>query len=293
MVNHALIRHCVLCIMIGLLLTACTGRKKATESSGSDVLSVGVSMGLNPQAERIVSTLNSHRSNEQALSAKLDLSLASGDKQANVGGNLRMKRNDVIQLSIVVLGLMEAGRIELTPDYLLLVNRLEHQYVKVKYSDVPFLQKAGVDFHTFQSLFWNELFLLGDKGNAPREKDFRKKLVGDEVQLTNEESDYMLLTFLANTLNGLLQRSTIQGKSANAGNLSLDWQYQGFEKFGESDFPNQMQLNLNTGKKAIRIQMGLNNIKATSDWETRTQVTKKYTEIPLNTILNQLMKLVN
>ena len=67
-----------------------------------------------------------------------------------------MKRNDVIQLSLVTFGILEVARIEMTPDYFMLINKMERQYVKAAYSDVPFLSRGNVDFRFIQAFFWNE-----------------------------------------------------------------------------------------------------------------------------------------
>ena len=40
-------------------------------------------------------------------------------------------------------------------DAVLGINRAERQYVKVRYDEVPYLQKAGIDFYALQALFWN------------------------------------------------------------------------------------------------------------------------------------------
>ena len=36
------------------------------------------------------------------------------------------------------------------------IDRMEREYVKVAYADVPYLVQAGVDFHVLQALFWND-----------------------------------------------------------------------------------------------------------------------------------------
>ncbi len=70
-----------------------------------------------------------------------------------------MRRDEVIRITITPFGIMEAGRIEFTPDYVLVVDRINKQYIKATYSDVDFLKANGMDFYTLQALFWNELFM--------------------------------------------------------------------------------------------------------------------------------------
>ena len=71
---------------------------------------------------------------------------------------------DVIHLSLVAMWFMEVVRLLFTPKYLMFVNRMGREYVKVDYADVPYLQQAGVDFYTLQALFWNDVFVPGQEG---------------------------------------------------------------------------------------------------------------------------------
>ncbi len=76
----------------------------------------------------------------------MNLDLNLGGKSLSVGGSCNLKRDEVIQLSLVAMGFMEVGRLEFTPQYMMMVNRMGREYVKVDYADVPYLQQAGVDF---------------------------------------------------------------------------------------------------------------------------------------------------
>ena len=79
-----------------------------------------------------------------------------GAVHVNYGGTLRMKRNDVIQISIVTFGVLEVARIEMTPDYFMLIDKVGKQYVKSPYNEVSFLRDGNVDFYTLQAYFWDE-----------------------------------------------------------------------------------------------------------------------------------------
>lgn len=273
-----------------LVLSACRSSKHVASESGSEAISVITSTSESKKAtQQIVSRLNAKRMDKNCLTAKLSVTLSANSKTTSVGGTLRMKRDDVIQISLVALGIIEAGRLELTKDYLLVVDRLGHEYVRVKYSQVPFLQKAGIDFYTFQSLFWNELFLLGDKGEAPKDKDYEKDIVSQGVQLQNEDSEYMLLSFLVDAVKTHLSQTTIQGRTDSTRSLSLDWKYPSFDK----DFPSCMQISLNSGRKPFQLELGLSNLSHDSDWQTRTEVSKKYEEIPLENVLKKIVSLAN
>lgn len=266
----------------------------ASCKSSKNVVSTEVSSS--PDAvkteKRIVELINQNRQTTRVMTSKMNLQLVSGSKKMSVGGNLRMKRDDVIQITLSALGLFDLGCMELTPDYLLVVDRMDHQYIKVEYKEVDFLKKAGIDFYVFQSLFWDELFLFGSKGSAPSAKNFDLRRESNGVKLTNEDSKWMALTFLADVIQNMVSQTTITGRQANTKDISLDWQYQTYGKLGEKKFPTQMQININTGKKPIQATISLSNLKTNDGWETRTEINKKkYSQVSLDTVLDRIMKL--
>ena len=145
MKNYYILPALFLC---ALLAVSCGTKKHAAKSGSPEAVLVPQQESNQPSADE--------RQKEASVSAKLRLDLSSSDKSISLGGTLRMKRNDVIQLSLVTFGILEVARIEMTPDYFMLINKMERQYVKAAYSDVPFLSRGNVDFRFIQAFFWNE-----------------------------------------------------------------------------------------------------------------------------------------
>lgn len=139
--------------MLCILLASCRSKKEvvSTTTTVSDNTTIGV-----PPSQGNKQPADAKQQEETCVTARVRLELSSNGKSTSVGGMLRMKRNDVIQLSLVTFGVLEVARIEMTPEYFLLVDKMGRQYVKASYSDVSFLRDADVDFYTIQSYFWNE-----------------------------------------------------------------------------------------------------------------------------------------
>lgn len=97
-------------------------------------------------------------SNVEAVAAKMNLRLESGNSRINVGGTYRLKRNDVIQINLTytMIITVNVGSMEMTRDHILILDRLHKRYCKVAYSEVPQLAQAGVDFDYLQRIFWGE-----------------------------------------------------------------------------------------------------------------------------------------
>lgn len=97
-----------------------------------------------------------------ALQAKMDVTLSRGKKSVHCTGTYRVKRGELVQLNLVYSMLfvsVNVGTLELTPDYILLVDRVGRRYCKVGYDEVPQLRSYGLTFADIEPLFW------GDKGD--------------------------------------------------------------------------------------------------------------------------------
>ena len=140
-------------LMLCILLASCRSKKEvvSTTTTVSDNTTIGV-----PPSQGNKQPADAKQQEETCVTAKVRLELSSNGKSTSVGGMLRMKRNDVIQLSIITFGILEVARIEMTPDYFMLIDKTGRQYVKAAYNDVPFLRNADIDFYTIQTYFWDE-----------------------------------------------------------------------------------------------------------------------------------------
>ena len=101
------------------------------------------------------------RDNEQTskfITSKVKFSVEVGPQKLTLTGNLKMKRDDVIRVQLMAFGFVEAGRIEFTKDYVLIMDRINKQYLKASYIQMDFLRNSGLHFSSLQALFWNELF---------------------------------------------------------------------------------------------------------------------------------------
>lgn len=97
----------------------------------------------------------------EAVNARISMSLTGNDLSCS--GRLRMLRDDVVQLNLVFMG-MNIGTLEFTPDTVLLVDRVNHQYVEARYEQIRALSDRGIDFSVLQGLFWGESMNGRDDG---------------------------------------------------------------------------------------------------------------------------------
>ncbi len=265
--------------------------------SGKSVVSDKPTVAHTSEQTEILSRVVAHtQQGTQYFGSKLKFSVDMGSQQVSVSGTLRMKRDDVIRLQLMALGLMEAARLEFTRDSVLLMDRINRQYLKAPYSDVDFLRDSGINFNMLQALFWNELFQPG-KTTVDLQQFSIDAQTASEATVSYNEADAtgvkgrMLYQWLVNVATGCIQKTTVGYRDSRHGNTDLDWEYGDFKEVRSKLFPSDMQVKLSTPKKQIRLGMKLSSFNNDSDWETRTRVSSRYKKVDVDEILRRVMAL--
>jgi hypothetical protein len=208
-----------------------------------------------------------------------------------------MKRDDVIRLQLMAFGFVEAGRIEMTKEYVLIMDRINKQYLKAPWMQVDFLRNSGLNFNSMQSLFWNELFkpnpvVIGKKVEADTTSTFATIESGDDmiIQLNQGKMDY---SWLVGRNDALIKMANIQYKDRfnSDNNAQLNWDYDKFELFSGKKFPTKHAISLTTANKEVKLGMTFNYLGSETEWETRTEVSNKYREVTVDEILRRFMSL--
>ena len=223
-----------------------------------------------------------------ALTAKMALSVDLGKGTTKVNGTLRIKKGEVIQMSIAPFLGIEVARAEISPDGILVIDRMNKRYVEVSFAEVEALAKADLDFHTLQALFLNELFLPGKGDLTARDaSSFRVEPETEGVWLNVKRAKRFGYHFLTEAPEALLKESYI---GLNGTPYGLRWKYDDFRALGRKQFPVDMKLAFEGGKKPVKAAMALSRLSTNGDWEAHTEVSKKYEKVELEEILKILLK---
>lgn len=286
----------IILIAAAMMIGACASNRKAVKE-GTDVTTSATAVTNKTSTEeqkaaQTVVRLNQNRQTASGLRSKMSVRLAAGGKSASAGGTLKMKRDEIIQLSITALGLFEVGRMELTPDYLFVQDRMNKQYVQVAWADIAPLRATGADFYTFQALFWNELFVLGSKGQ-PAADDFRTTATTKQLTLTPKNQHTAVsqeaLQFLVNISRSLLERAALT--TTAGGNLTVTCDYADFQKLENKLFPTQINLAITAKAKRYSADITLSNPQADESMKNLTTKTPSgYKKVAFDDIIKQLVK---
>ena len=274
-------------LALPLVLTSCGSKKKVVNGP----------VTMNAETRDRVDFISSVQENFQTskfMTSKVKFSVEVGPQKLTLTGNLKMKRDDVIRLQLMAFGFVEAGRIEMTKDYVLIMDRINKQYLKAPWMSVDFLRNSGLNFNTIQALFWNELFrpnqVKSEKQSLDSLAAYNIIESGDDLILSFEEGK-MDYSWLASKETALLKMANVLYKDRFNGNTQLNWDYSQFERLNKTLFPRKHGITLTTPEKEVKLVMTMSYIGAETEWDPRTEISNKYREVTVDEILHRFMSL--
>lgn len=244
--------------------------------------------------EQFLQRVSDNAQHARFITSKIKFSVEVGNRQMTLTGNLKMKRDDVIRLQLMAFGFVEAGRLEFTPDYVLIVDRINKQFLKVPYAQLSFLRNSGIDFYMLQSLFWNELFQPGLSHLADRHLSRYEAEAGvDNDVVISMENKKLSYRWLADRAAALVKMSNVKYDDHFGSVYQLNWDYTDFKPMPNSKkvFPMQHKVTFTTPQKEVKFDMVLNYLGNETDWETRTELSGKYRLVSVDEILRRFMSL--
>jgi hypothetical protein len=276
-------------LVMPLLLSSCASKKKAVVENKPLTTEQLATQGF-------IQRVQANAITQKFITSKVKFSVETGAQKLTLTGNLKMKRDDCIRLQLMAFGFVEAGRIELTPEYVLIMDRINKQYLKAPYVQVDFMRNNGLNFNTMQALFWNELSRPAkysiNKDDVPSDTAQYAMIESGDDMVINLEAGKIAYSWLANRANGQIRMANMLYKDRlNNTTSQLNWDYQDFDEVNSKQFPTKSVITLTAPKKEVKLGMTLNYIKHDTDWETRTEVSNKYREVTIDEILNRFMSL--
>ena len=268
------------------LVTACGSHRKVVKETPTEAPKTAL------EKQEFLQKVSDNAQHARFITSKVKFSVEVGNQQLTLTGNLKMKRDDVIRLQLMAFGFVEAGRLEFTKEYVLIMDRINKQYLKVPYAQLDFLRNSGLDFYSLQALFWNELFQPGrQKMTDEALKSYTTDMGDDENAVIAIENGKLSYRWLAEKQTARVKMANILYKDKFRGNYQLNWDYEDFQAFSRKMFPTNHQVAFSTPDKQVKLGMILNYLGNDEDWETRTEVSSKYRQVTVDEILRRFMSL--
>ena len=280
-----ILKIAALALPLTLAVASCGTHRKAVKET-STVVSPDTL-----KKQTFLQKVNDNAQYARFITSKVKFSVEVGARQMTLTGNLKMKRDDVIRLQLMAFGFVEAGRLEFTKEYVLIMDRINKLYLKASYAQLDFLRNNQIDFYVLQSLFWNELFQPGkmkvtDEGLKSFSAEF-----GSEDAIISMENGKLSYRWLADMVNHRVKMANIMFNDRFRGNYQLNWDYEDFQQNNRKYFPMDHKITFTTPEKEVKLGMTLNYIGAEENWETRTEVSSKYRQVSIEEILQRFMSL--
>ncbi len=277
-------------LALPILMGACGSSKKILKETGlnTSVELNNVTENNTPEATvNYVQKVCANASTAKNIVSKIDFNLKTGSKDITVDGKISMRRDEVIRIQLSPMGLVEVGRMEFTPDDVLIMDRIHKQYVKVGYNEVSFLRNNGINFNSLQALFWNQLFVPGTA--SIQEKDMRKfEKIDGNISIEDGKMKYEWNVDLA---TAYIQSARVV-YNGSSGKSSLSWQYGNFKKFQTTQFPTEhsVKFTISNGKE-MNVNVSMGGLKDDNGWDAETKVPAKYKAVAFQDVVNQIMKM--
>jgi len=182
-ISNKLLIVCCLLTMFG-----CHTRKKLLANSSGPV-----SAPVNVMENKL-NAIRAQQTNFNTFSAKAKTSLDINGDTHDVTLNIRIANNKEIWVSITALLGIEGARAVITPDSIMVLNRLQGVYLKKPFSYIYAYTNKQVDYAMLQALF---------TGNAVPEMlndSAQYAAAGDSVKLNGKLNDLVYQLLLSNDL---------------------------------------------------------------------------------------------
>lgn len=273
-----------------LAMAGCGSKKAATEGTSS---AVDKHNGGNVQALAFVQKVANQKVSTKNIVGKMSLNVKMGSKNITVPGSLHMRYGEVIRIQafIPLLG-SEVGRIEFTPDYVLVIDRLHKEYIKENYNKVDFLKNNGLNFYSLQALFWNQLFMPGTKSISDANLlDFGVTEAGNSKNITLKKGN-LNIVWNADNANGRISTAKATYSSLTQGKSSLNWTYSNFKAVAGKMFPAYQKFTFATtaikNQSNISLTIDMDGVKTDSKWEAKSEISKRYKKIEATDVFGKL-----
>ncbi|MDR0681295.1 MAG: DUF4292 domain-containing protein [Dysgonamonadaceae bacterium] len=214
-------------------------------------------------------------------------------KEVTVDALLRIIKNEAIQLSlrIPLLG-TEAFKIIITPDQILIVDRLNKQYLSETMKNVQTRVPFDLDYYSLEALLTNRMFIAGAQKITPenytafniKENDFLVNLINTNAQgiqydFTIDHSHRIQLT----QMNRKKGQSYLQCKYSEWGFAS-----------NRNYFPLLIDLALNVPNDTYKVNLSFKSVDINTDFKIDLDApnSSKYQQVSLPQVIELIKNLL-
>lgn len=277
MSNMRFIQILFICLLTGLAFHGCKPGQKIVYSTSS---------AEEKKGSELFSDIITSEFQYQTFTAKLNMNLTAGTKSLSSKANIRIVRDNALQISIQPLFGVEMFRFYINPDTVMVVDRMNKRYVMEPIASLKEIYPVGFDFYTMQSFFTNALFVSGkERPESSDYKKFKYSRTSDKYYyITSKDADSGIdYSF---TVNGD-DRITFTHLMQSQKKQSLQWGYHNFALLDDLVFPCKMNVTLSSSSRKVDAEFLFSDIATDEPVQLTMNVPGGYTK----TTIDEIMKI--
>ncbi len=266
--NNAVI---ILFVLTITLLSGCRS-KKSISTKGSLV---------EKNKKELISDVLASQVNYSTITGKANFELIPIDskKTQKLTAVIKVMKGKAIQLSfrIPILG-GEAVRVTVTPDTLLIIDRLKKRYIAENITSFG-KSDSNFNYYSLEALLTNSLFLPGEeKVSDDKFKKFDMDVSTDVYLLKAKDKSNTLYNFAVDASDRII--STLVFSTKN--DFTVQWSYKDFIKDSGYIYPTMMLGNINVKGKRFDVKVSYDKLDINSAIDIdMSGPSSKYTKISL------------
>ncbi|MDB5019319.1 MAG: hypothetical protein JWQ28_446 [Pedobacter sp.] len=188
--------------------------------------------------------------NTLALKGKADLNMAGNSNTVTV--NVRVQRDKKIWMSITALLGIEVARAVITPDSIMVLNRLQSTYIRKPFSYVYGYTSKQVTFQMLQDI------LTGNTIDTLLKPEARLELINKGVWRLSGNQAALGFDVLFNTFQ---KSSEVNLNDVRAGQ-ALKVLYGSYQKVNEYLFPTTIRINSMSGTRRVNLDFDFSRVES-------------------------------
>jgi hypothetical protein len=216
---------------------------------------------------------------------KMKLKLTVNGKKRALRGHVKIKKNQLIQLSIAPLLGIEMARLEVRPSELLLIDRIHRKYIKAPIHRLREIFQCDLDFKSLQALFLHRMFHPHKRKVKLNQFTIQHLTDAQQWQLSVKDKKACVYVFQIDQHTHTLQSTQLITPEPS----TVVFNYAYFKPTSVQSFPTQ--LNMKAQSEAVKME-GKFTFSRIS-WKKRkikpTTLSKRYERVITDDLLKLLL----
>lgn len=216
------------------------------------------------------------------FSAKISVTTIENKNTNTFYGNVRLKRDSVLWLSITPAVGIEIFRVLISPDSIILINRIKQTYLSEKFEYINILIDADLDFDVLQA------FIVGNDLSYYENDKFKANIDNKKYMLSTVGRRKIKKFVKQNeNLKVMLQKIWIDPETFKIDKISIneindkrkiEAQYSQFSEVNSQKFAHHVEYEMITDKK-FYIQIDYSKVQIDKTFEIPFSIPDKYTKM--------------